>query len=106
MYQDTGLYRNQQYAKASTVLLQTMYEEIPILWDQEMKYRPSFSAAGDTVTPAGDLPEDLRREGRQRLPVLAGHQEAHHAGHGGDSVRPLGPRHGSQPREAVRHAVF
>ena len=50
MYQDTGLYRNQQYAKASTVLLQTMYEEIPILWDQEMKYRPSFSAAGDTVT--------------------------------------------------------
>ena len=50
MYQDTGLYRNQQYAKASTVLLQTMYEEIPILWDQEMEYRPSFSAAGDTVT--------------------------------------------------------
>ena len=50
MYQDTGLYRNQQYAKASTVLLQTMYEEIPILWDQELKYRPSFSAAGDTVT--------------------------------------------------------
>ena len=46
MYRDTGLYRNQQYAKASTVLLQTMYEEIPILWDQEMKYRPSFSAAG------------------------------------------------------------
>ena len=50
MYQDTGLYRNQQYAKASTVILQTMYEEIPILWDQELKYRPSFSAAGDTVT--------------------------------------------------------
>ena len=50
MYQDTGLYRHQQYAKASTVILQTMYEEIPILWDQELKYRPSFSTAGDTVT--------------------------------------------------------
>ena len=46
MYQDTGLYRNQQYAKASTVLLQTMYEEIPILWDQEMKYRPAFPPRG------------------------------------------------------------
>lgn len=34
-----------------------MYEEIPILWDQEMKYRPSFSAAGDTVT----LPVIARR---------------------------------------------
>ena len=50
MYQDTGMYRNMQYGKANIISLQTMYEEIPILWDQEMKYRPSFSAAGDTVT--------------------------------------------------------
>lgn len=50
MYQDTGLYRNQQYAKAETVTLQTMYEEISILWDQELKYRPSFDVSNDVVT--------------------------------------------------------
>lgn len=50
MYQDTGLYRNQQYAKAETVTLQTMYEEISILWDQELKYRPNFSVMNQSVT--------------------------------------------------------
>lgn len=50
MYQDTGLYRNQQYAKAETVTLQTMYEEIDILWDQELKYRPNFATTNDVVT--------------------------------------------------------
>jgi len=42
MYQDSGIYRNQQYEKAYTVILQTMYEEIGILWNEEVKYRPSF----------------------------------------------------------------
>lgn len=50
MYQDTGLYRNQQYTKAESITLKTMYEEIAILWDQELKYRPSFQVVGDTVT--------------------------------------------------------
>lgn len=50
MYQDTGIYRNQQYAKANSVSLQTMYEEIPILWDSELKYRPNFSTVDDVVT--------------------------------------------------------
>lgn len=50
MYQDTGLYRNQQYGKADVVTLQTMYEEISILWDQELKYRPSFATTDQTVT--------------------------------------------------------
>lgn len=49
MYQDSGLYRNQQYAKAHAVTLQTMYEEIAILWDQELKYRPNFSVVDETV---------------------------------------------------------
>lgn len=49
MYQDTGIYRNNQYGKANTVCLQTMYEEIAILWDQELKYRPNFSTVGDEV---------------------------------------------------------
>lgn len=49
MYQDSGLYRNQQFEKANIILLQTMYEEIPILWNQELKYRPNFSAKEDFV---------------------------------------------------------
>lgn len=49
MYQDSGLYRNQQYGKAESVTLQTMYEEIALLWDQELKYRPSFSTDNQVV---------------------------------------------------------
>jgi len=49
MYQDTGMYRNQQYGKAVSITLQTMYEEIAILWDQEVKYRPNFSITDNVV---------------------------------------------------------
>ena len=50
MYQDSGMYRNQQYARAETVTLPTMQVEIAFLWDQEFKYSPSFSTIGDKVT--------------------------------------------------------
>ncbi len=50
MYRDSGIYRNQQYEKANAVTLQTMYEEIEILWDQELKYRPNFSVVDEVVT--------------------------------------------------------
>nr|WP_027870907.1 YceG family protein [[Eubacterium] cellulosolvens] len=50
MYQDTGIYRNQQYAKADAVSLKTMYEEIQILWKEEVKYRPNFSTVDGIVT--------------------------------------------------------
>lgn len=49
MYQDSGMYRNQQYDKANIINLQTMYEEIKILWDQELKYRPGFSTIDGVV---------------------------------------------------------
>lgn len=49
MYRDSGIYRNQQYGKATAVTLQTMYEEISILWNQELKYRPNFSTVDDVV---------------------------------------------------------
>lgn len=49
MYQDSGLYRNQQYSRANTVTLKTMYEEIALLWNEEMKYRPNFSTVDDVV---------------------------------------------------------
>lgn len=50
LYQDSGIYRNQQCTKATAVVLKTMYEEIQILWDQEMKYRPNFSVLDNLVT--------------------------------------------------------
>lgn len=49
MYQDSGMYRNHQYQKAVSISLQTMYEEIALLWKEELKYRPSFSVIDDTV---------------------------------------------------------
>lgn len=49
MYQNSGIYRNQQYGKANVINLQTMYEEIKILWDQELKYRPNFSTSDGVV---------------------------------------------------------
>ena len=42
LYTDTGLYREQQYSKSTSVTLKTTYDEIAILWDKEAKYRPSF----------------------------------------------------------------
>lgn len=50
MYQDSGFYRSQQYQKASSVTLKTTYEEIAILWNQELKYRPNFSVINNIVS--------------------------------------------------------
>ena len=49
MYQDSGIYRDRQYGKANALSLQTMYEEVAILWDQEVKYRPNFSTVDNVV---------------------------------------------------------
>lgn len=49
IYQDTGIYRNRQFKKAIPVQLQTTYEEIRILWDQEANYRPNFEILDDRV---------------------------------------------------------
>lgn len=49
MYQDSGVYRNHQYSRSTTVSLQTMYEEISILWKEELKYRPNFSVVDGVV---------------------------------------------------------
>lgn len=49
MYQDSGIYRDRQYAKANAISLCTTYEEIAILWDQELKYRPNFSTVDSVV---------------------------------------------------------
>ena len=49
MYQDSGMYRDQQCRNATAIILKTMYEEISILWDQEVKYRPNFSVVDGMV---------------------------------------------------------
>ena len=49
MYQDSGLYHNQQYQRADIINLQTMYEEIRLLWNEEVKYRPNFSTTESIV---------------------------------------------------------
>ncbi len=45
LYTDTGIFRNRQFEQAQTITLQTTYDEIFILWDKELKYRPNFSTA-------------------------------------------------------------
>ncbi|MDE7292833.1 MAG: YceG family protein [Oscillospiraceae bacterium] len=49
LYNDTGLYRNQQFTKANSLRLRSTYEEIALLWNEEVKYRPNFTASGGTA---------------------------------------------------------
>ena len=49
LYSGSGIYRNKQFAKAETVALQTTYDEIFMLWNEELKYRPGFDTVGDTA---------------------------------------------------------
>lgn len=46
---NSGMYRNQQYKKANTVTLQTMYEEISIIWKEEAQFRPNFGTTDDSI---------------------------------------------------------
>ena len=49
LYTDSGMYRNRQFSKANAITLQSTYDEIFILWDQELKYRPNFSTVDQAV---------------------------------------------------------
>lgn len=50
LYSDSGLYRARQFRRASAITLRTTYDELFILWNQELKLRQGFATAGDTVT--------------------------------------------------------
>lgn len=50
LYRDTGLYRSQQYAHAAAVTLDSMYEEIKINWEVDLKFRKGFQTVGDRVS--------------------------------------------------------
>lgn len=45
LYQDSGIYRDMQYQKANVITLSTMYEEIKLLWKEELKYRQGFATS-------------------------------------------------------------
>lgn len=49
LYQDSGLFRQNQFKNAIPVTLKTTYEEIGILWNQEAKYRQNFEILTDRV---------------------------------------------------------
>ena len=49
LYENSGLYRDRQYKKAVSIPVHAMYEELYILWDQELKYRPGFDIINDEV---------------------------------------------------------
>ncbi len=49
VYGDTGVYRNYQYKQANAITLKTIYEEIALLWNQELRFRPNFSTVGSCV---------------------------------------------------------
>ncbi len=65
LYQDTGLYRSNQFKRAISVTLQTTYEEIGIYWNQEALYRPNFETFDDRVmvpvifTKIAGIPGDI-----------------------------------------------
>ncbi|MBQ8978419.1 MAG: hypothetical protein IJ080_01500 [Oscillospiraceae bacterium] len=50
LYNGDTMFRAMQFTKIASVVLQTTYEEIDLLWDQEAKYRPGFAVNGDIVT--------------------------------------------------------
>lgn len=49
LYTDSGIYRNRQFSRADTITLQTTYDEVFILWNQELKYRSNFSTVNQVV---------------------------------------------------------
>ena len=49
LYTDSGIYRNRQFSRADAITLQTTYDEVFILWSQELKYRANFSTVNQVV---------------------------------------------------------
>lgn len=49
LYTDSGMYRTHQFAQGDAITLQTTIDEIFILWEQELRFRPNFSTNSQTV---------------------------------------------------------
>ena len=49
LYNNTGVYRNNQFSNARAVPLDCTYDEVFQLWDKELRFRPNFRADGPEV---------------------------------------------------------
>lgn len=49
LYTDSGIYRHRQYHRADSLKMQTMLEEINILWHEPGTFRPGFETIDNTV---------------------------------------------------------
>ena len=49
MYNDSVVFRDQQFSRANIISLQTMDSEIKILWNTDLKFRPNFSTVDGVV---------------------------------------------------------
>ncbi len=49
MYNDSIVFRDQQFGRANTIPLHTMDREIKILWNTDLKFRPNFSTVDGVV---------------------------------------------------------
>lgn len=50
LYTGSGLYRDRQFSRAEAMTLQTTYDELFLLWNEELKYRSGFETVNQTVT--------------------------------------------------------
>ncbi len=46
LYKDSGIYKYKQIEKAAAITLKSAHQEIEILWNQDVKYRPGFAIDG------------------------------------------------------------
>ena len=80
LYSDSGIYRNRQFSHADAITLQTTYDEIFILWNQELKYRSNFSTVNQVVNMPVIYAKVSGVEGRkveaywQKIKLLLGEQ--------------------------------
>lgn len=50
LYTDTGFFRDRQYSRGVSTTLKTSYDEVGLLWKEDLKYRPGFSVEDGVVT--------------------------------------------------------
>ena len=82
MYQDSGLYRNQQYQRADIINLQTMYEEMQLV-ERRMKCR-QLQYDGKHGQYPGHFCKSFRRKRRKSIRVLVIDPGADHRRYHGD----------------------
>lgn len=50
LYSDSDLYHNRQFDRAAAITLRTTFDELFILWEEELRYRQGFAVANGAVS--------------------------------------------------------